>query len=469
LDIQIPLLEHQQITKDFILSHPYCGIYLKMGLGKTLATLAALYDLNPSSHVLVSAPYNIARSTWLNEIRKWNLPFRCKSLIVNDKGKKLSREKRIVLYATIPNEQPTMWFINRELLCDLIHNMPTGMLYGRPVPIWPFQIVILDESQSYKSHASVRFKALQKVRPQMQRVIELSGTPKPKGIEDMWSQIYLLDQGYRLGKNITAFRNYFMHPTMVVNGHSVGWKPNIGAEDEVHRRIADITMSLENSSMYIPPITYNNIDIFMDDDEMKLYKRLKKELVLDIGDIEVIAANAGVLSVKLSQMASGALYTDDKRTFHVIHTHKLEMCEYIVNNANDNVIIAYHFHSDKYMLLDYFKQVDIPCVVFDGSPEMQDAWNHKQIPVMLAQPASTGHGLNIQDGGHTLVWYTIPTSLEEYQQCNARLWRQGQNEPVIIHHLLTYGTIDHRLLRNNQAKDASQRSLLDAVRLSLAE
>lgn len=467
--MQIPLLAHQQATKEFILTHPFCGIYLNMGLGKTLATLAALYDLNPTFHVLVIAPYNIARSTWLNEIQKWQLPFRYKSLILNEKGKKLSREKRMALYASIYSELPTVWFINRELVDDLVKNLPLGTLNGKAVPAWPFPVVIIDESQSFKSHTSIRFKALQKVRAQIARLIELSGTPQPKGIEDLWSQIFLLDQGYRLGTTITAFRRYFMRSTMVINGHNVGWVPNYGAETEIHRRIADITMSLENTSMYIPPITYNDIDVFMDDDEMKMYNKLKHDLVIDINDNEIIAANAGVLSIKLSQMASGALYTDDKRTFHIIHTHKLEMCEYIVNNANDNVIIAYHFHSDKEMLLDYFKSIGIPCVVFDGSQEMQDAWNQKKIPVMLAQPASTGHGLNIQDGGHTLIWYTIPTSLEEYQQCNARLWRQGQKEPVIIHHLLTKGTIDRHLLWNNKNKDTSQRSLINAVRLSLAE
>ena len=511
MEPNLTLLQHQQIAKDFIMTHPHCGLFLKMGLGKTRTTLDALYDLNPTHHVLVIAPKNIARSTWIDEINKWNYPFRYKSFIFNEKGKQLSRKKRLELYASISNEPPSIWFINRDLVVDLIDNMPTfhDPITGKLAPYWYFPTVIIDELQSFKSYNSERFKAMKKVRPYISRLIGLTGTPQPKGIEDLWAEIYLLDMGQRLGPNITSFRNAYEHSTMVINDHNVGWEPNIGAEDMIHDRIKDIVISMENSSMQIPDITYNYINVYMNDDEMKIYKKFKKDLVIDINGKEIIASNAAVLSGKLSQMASGAIYIGDKSKFkcnncnkivedydipdicpycgtsefttieiakktfkyEVIHEHKLEMCEYIINNANDCVIIAYHFKSDKDMLMKYFakKSVGIQCEAFDGSPEMIQRWNNKQIPVMLVQPASAGHGLNLQQGGHTLIWYTVPTSLEEYQQCNARLHRQGQKDIVIIHHLLTDGTIDRRLLANIERKDTSQQALYDAVKAEIDE
>lgn len=470
----VPLLQHQQVAKDFIMSHPYCALFLKMGLGKTRTTLDSLYDLNPNHHVLIIAPKNIARSTWIDEIKKWNYPFRYKSLAFNEKGKKLSRKKRLELYKSIPNEPPTVWFINRDLIADLIANMPTFVdpITHKLAPYWYFPTVIIDELQSFKSYDSERFLAMKKVRPYISRLIGLTGTPQPKGIEDLWAEIWLIDMGQRLGPNITTFRNYFEHSTLVVNGHNVGWTPNPGAEQFIHNLIRDVVISMENSSMQVPEITYNYINVYMDEDEMQLYKSFKKDFVLDIDDDkQIIAANAAVLSGKLSQMASGAIYTDEQKNYKVIHKHKLEMCEYIINNANDCVMIAYHFQSDKDMLLKYFARhdVSIHCECFDGSPEMIQRWNNRKIPVMLVQPASAGHGLNLQFGGHTLIWYTIPTSLEEYQQCNARLHRQGQGDIVIIHHLLTDGTIDRRLLNNIDRKDTSQQALYDAVKAEIED
>lgn len=442
------------LINDYIVTH------------NTRITLSALHDLNPTGHVLVIAPINIARSTWIDEIKKWNMPLRYKSLIVNEKGKKLSRKKRLERYAEVLNEPPTVYFINRDLVADLVENAP--VINGRKV--WAFPNIVIDELQSFKNYSSQRFKALKAVLPCVTRLIGLTGTPTPKGLMDLWSQIYLMDDGKRLGKNITEYRNTYFLPGLRVNGIVVNWIPKYGAEDYIYNVISDLVISMKNTNLILPPVTYNNINVYMDPDEEKVYRTMMKDMVLEVSPGEkVIAANAAVLSAKLSQMASGALYTDNKHNFIKIHTKKVETCEYIINNTGSPVLIAYHFQSDKAMLLEYLNKVGIDARAFDGTPEMIHEWNAGNIPVMLLQPASAGHGLNLQDGGHTLVWYTVPWSLEEYLQTNARLYRQGQQYPVVIHHLLTDGTIDHKILKSIEKKDLSQQALLDAVRFVVEE
>ena len=432
----------------------------------TRITLSALYDLNPTGHVLVIAPINIARSTWIDEIKKWNMPLRYKSLIVNERGKKLTRKKRLELYEQVLYEPPTIYFINRDLVADLVENAPVQNGHK----VWAFPNVVIDELQSFKGYSSERFKALQKVASCIQRFIGLTGTPTPKGLMDLWAQIFLMDGGQRLGRNITEYRNTFFFPGRRVNNIPIEWIPKPGAEDYIYNAIGDIVISMKNTNLILPPVTYNNINVYMDPDEEKLYKRMMKDMVLEIRPGEkVMAANAAVLSAKLSQMASGALYTDNKHNFIKIHSKKLETCEYIINNTGSPVIIAYHFQSDKAMLLEHLKKAGIDARAFDGTPTMIHEWNAGNIPVMLLQPASAGHGLNLQEGGHTLIWYTVPWSLEEYLQTNARLYRQGQKNPVVIHHLLTHNTIDQKILASIERKDLSQQALLDAVKFVVEE
>ena len=337
-------------------------------------------------------------------------------------------------------------------------------------PVWCFPTVIIDELQSFKSHDSIRFKALKSVSNCITRFIGLTGTPTPKGPMDLWAEIYLMDNGKRLGKNITAYRNTFFLPGRIVNGYPIEWIPKPDAEQEIYNRIKDLVISLKNTNLTLPPITYNNIFVYLSDGESKVYKKLLKTQVLafDNGD-KIVAQNAAVLTAKLSQMASGAIYTNENHDYKIIHKHKLEQCEYIINNTDSPVLIAYHFKSDKEMLLNYFKDTDIKVHVFDGSPEMIHKWNNKELPVMLIQPASAGHGLNLQQGGHTLIWYTMPWSLEAYLQTNARLYRQGQTEHVMIHHLLAYNTIDTHILDVLEKKDASEQALLDAVLQTIEE
>lgn len=461
--MQIPLHDYQIYCKNLILTKPYCGLFLKMGLGKTSIVLEALWEMNPTCHVLIVAPKTIARCTWVNEIKKWNIKFRTQSLIVNERGKQLTKKKREEIYDTIPTTPPTVYFINRDMLTNLIDYFPKEK--------WCFPIVILDESQSFKSYKSARFKKLQTVRPFIQRMVLLTGSPQPNGLMDIWSQIWLLDMGQRLGAYITHFRNTYFDPGLQVNGYPVKWNPKYGAEDIIYQSISDIVISMKNTFLQLPDLTFHDAFVTMEPDELKRYKAFAKTYVLDCEDgSQIEAVNAAVLQNKLSQMASGSIYTDpDIHAYEKIHENKLHMAKYIVENTPDNVLIAYYFKSDLDMLKDYFANENIETVVFDGSPEMEHAWNSQQYKIMLIQPASCGFGLNLQDGGATLIWYTLPWSLELYEQTNARIYRQGQTRNCVIHHILCQSTVDTRILSALQKKDLSQQNLIDAVETTLQD
>lgn len=503
---EIKLHDYQEYAKNFILTRRSCGLFFEPGLGKTLTVLAALWEENPHWHVLVIAPKSIAISTWIDEIHEWGYQFRTKSLMVDEKGKPLSRKKRLERYKEIPNDPPTIYFISNDLIKDLIDNLPKKD--GKP--IWYFPTVIIDELQSFKAYDTARFKALQKVQPQIYQFIGLTGTPTPNGLMDLWSQIYLMDGGARLGHTITEYRDIFFNDGLRINGRTVQWIPKHGAEDEIYRRIGDIVISQRNN-LNLPDVTYNDVHVNMTDDEMKMYKQFIKNSVLSLeqipftpdsacelrcraheffhnilaesGDItftndnmlalqdsfsqlvynnilsmEITASNAAVLQGKLSQLASGTIYTDDQHHYEVIHKHKLDYCQYIIDNTDSPVIIAYRFQSDREQLAKYFPE----SVIFDGSPDMIHAWNEGKIKILLFQPASTCHGLNMQKGGHTLIWYSLPWSLEHYIQTNKRIHRQGQTQPVIIHHLLTRHTIDDKVLKRLTQKDAMEQHLLDS-------
>lgn len=491
-------------------------------------------------HILIIAPKAIARSTWIDEMDKWGIQANIESFIVDydperyaremaewtakmelrkkvqaiypnpcdlkknkgviidgvkyppskflmpkatetcafyknppkmpPKDRPLTKEQRLQKYADIDNHVPSFYFINRELICDLI-----DWLIANKKP-WPFPTVVIDELQSFKSYNAQRFKSMKLVMPFVKRFIGLTGTPIPNGLEDLWPEIYLMDGGKRLGKNITAYRNRFFYPGLTIDRNVVRWDIQPGAADVIYDLISDIVISIKNPSLKLPPVTYNNITVYMDSDEMEVYKTLAKENVIDLmadeGVATVEAVNPAILKAKLKQMASGTLYVNyDKdngkkssdHKYTVIHRHKLEHLEYIVNNTGSPVLVAYHFVSDQKEILSYLKAKGIDVQVFDGSPDMMAKWNRREIPVMLLHPQSCGHGINIQKGGHTLVWYTVPDSLESYIQVNGRLNRQGQTEPVMIHHLLTAGTVDKGLLKALDNKTAEEQALLDAV------
>lgn len=495
--MQLKLEPYQRQSVDFIKKTPFCGLFLEPGLGKTAVTLTAIYELAkerqlPHGHILVIAPKNIARSTWIDEMKKWGFNFRYKSLIVNEKGKDLSKKAREKLFLEALTEKPTIYFINRELVKTLVDfyvdrseetrkRYPKGRYnYSQG---WIFKTVIIDELQSFKSYKSQRFLSMKCICAHIDRFIGLTGTPAPNGLEDLWAEIFLMDKGARLGKNITEFRKKFMDPGLVIKGNLVNYKPKPGAKEAVYELIKDLAISMENTILNLPSVTYSDTVVHMNDIEYAMYKTFAKKRVVEVmhddnmDTTEITAANAASLHIKLSQIASGAIYLDDEASkssapaYKVIHEHKLEYLEYIVNNTSSPVLVAYHFKSDKDMICKYFEaSKDLPDVtVFDGSPEMLHAWNRREIPVMLIQPQSAGHGLNFQQGGHTLVWYTITCSLEEYIQTNARLHRNGQTHPVTIHHLLADKTIDRHILDRVLKKDADERELLDAVKLAIEE
>lgn len=464
--VQINLHNYQEVAKKFLVKTPKAGLFLDVGFGKTLTTLAALMELarigKLHGHILIVAPKAIARSTWLDEMDKWGIQANTVSLIVNDRGKQLTRKKRLERYADIESHDPAFYFINRELICDLIN------WHIDNKKKWPFRNVIVDELQSFKSFRAARFKALKMVMPVTERFIGLTGTPVPNGLEDLWAEICLMDNGKRLGKDITAYRREFFTPGLVIDNNVVRWDIRPGAENEIYRRIKDLVISIRNPDLKLPPVIYNDVNVYMDPDEQKIYKELLKEKVVDLVDkfgdeITVKAVNSAVLKAKLKQMASGTIYTDENHNYKVIHQHKLEHLEYIINNTTSPVLVAYHFVSDQKEITKYLTDAGITVKTFDGSPEMIREWNAGNIPVMLLQPQSCGHGINIQDGGHTIVWYTVPDSLESYIQVNGRLHRQGQKNSVVIHHLLTSGTVDKGLLRSIDHKDEEEQALLDAV------
>ncbi|MFI9629251.1 SNF2-related protein [Streptomyces sp. NPDC052042] len=366
----------------------------------------------------------------------------------------------------------------------LVDQMPVQEINGQPTIIWPFQTVIIDESQGFKSHSSERFKALKTVRPAITRLIELTGTPAPNGLHDLWSQIHLLDQGQALGKDITAFRNRWFIPKMVPGTNTPAkWIPTPNAEEEIHQAIAHLVMSAENTTLVLPPLTIQDVNVTLPPDLMQSYKEFKRDLVLDVvktyldedgrltQSVEsIVAENQAVLVSKLMQFASGTLYTADpddpstKGQYEVIHDKKLEMAEYLVrNNGGAPVLLAYHFKSDKEQLLARFKKAGIDAQAFDGSRDMVRRWNAGQIPVMLLHPAAAGHGLNLQHGGSTMIWYTLPFSLEHYMQTNGRLHRPGQQRPVIIYRLIAKGTQDERIPGVLADKQRVQDTLINAV------
>lgn len=468
----IQLHDYQTTAKNFLLQTPKAGLFLDVGFGKTLTTLVTLMELAEygliQGHILIVAPKAIARSTWIDEMQKWGINASCVSLIVNEKGKQLTKKKREELYAEIPSHAPSFYFINREMIKNLVdwHTDPDNPF--RFIKPWPFQTIIVDELQSFKSHKSGRFFALKRVYPYTTRFIGLTGTPIPNGLMDLWSEIYLMDGGKRLGPNITSYRNQFFYEGLTIDDAVVSWWPKRGAEEEIYNRIKDVVISIKNPNIKLPPVTYNTINCYLDDDEMQTYKQIIKDKVYEYidknGDEKTLQIkNAAVLFAKLSQIASGTMYLEDNQHYTVIHEKKLEQLQYIIENTNSPVIVAYHFKSDKEQITNYLNNKGIPTRILDGSPEMIHEWNSGNIPVMLLQPASVGHGINIQDGGHTLVWYTVPTSLEEYIQACGRINRQGQKHPVMIHHLLCDHTIDKKIMNNIIKKDTSEKALLDAV------
>ena len=440
---------YQKYAAEFIENHKTAAIFLDMGLGKTIITLTAINDLCFDTFevqkVLVIAPLRVARDTWSAEIEKWeHLKHLKYSVVIGTETERLAAL----------NTPADIYIINRENVVWLVEDS------GFP---FDFDMVVIDELSSFKSHRSKRFKSLMKVRPVIKRMVGLTGTPSSNGLMDLWAEFKLLDMGKRLGRFITHYRDEFFRPDKR-NGQVIfSYKPKDGAEDEIYRRISDITISMKAAEhLKMPDCVMNTVSVNLSEKEMKMYKALKTDLVLSVGNREIDAVNAGALSNKLSQMANGAVY-DENKTYIEIHSRKLDALEDLIEQANGKpVLVAYWFKHDFERIQKRFDVREIK-----SSKDIAD-WNSGKISVAIIHPASAGHGLNLQTGGSTLIWFGLTWSLELYRQTNARLWRQGQkSDVVIIHHIITKGTIDEHIMRALQNKEKTQSDLIDAVKAQI--
>ena len=442
--------EYQNYTTHFIETHPEAAILLGMGLGKTISTLTAVNNLLAREEInraLVIAPVRVARDTWPAEIEKWDhLQHITHSVAVGTPKQRHDAIQSDAKLVTIGREN-TKW---------LVDNYSTQ---------WPFDMVIIDELSSFKSHTSQRFKALRQIRPQINRIIGLTGTPAPNSLMDLWAPYRLIDQGQRLGKNITMFRHTYFFPEKT-NGHQVySWGLKPGADQAIYDQVRDITVSMRTTDyLELPDVTYQHIEVTLTPKEQKVADSLKRDLVVELEGQVIDASNAAVLSNKLRQLAAGAIYdSDDNSTYTEVHDQKLQVLTELVDQADGNtILVAYEFRHDKERIL-----ATIPGArVLDTKQDFED-WNAGKVQVGLIHPASAGHGLNLQSGGHIMVWFTTPWSLELYEQANARLHRQGQTEPVSIIHIDTAGSIDQDVHAALARKDTTQSALIAAVAAEL--
>lgn len=439
--------DYQKYAIEYIKSHPITALFLDMGLGKTVTTLTAIrdlmYDAFEVKRVLVVAPLRVARDTWPDELRKWNhLKELTCSVVVGTVA-----ERRRAL-----QQDADIYIVNRENLAWLYENSRLD-----------FDMVVLDELSSFKNHQSKRFRAMKAMRPKVKRIVGLTGTPTGNGLMDLWAEFRILDMGERLGRYISQYRNLYFKPDKR-NGMVVySYKPLPGAEEAIYHQISDITMSMKATDyLEMPELVSVAKEVRLSETEKKRYDELKKSLVLELPGGEVTSANAASLTLKLSQMANGAIYTDDKNVVN-IHDRKLEALEDLVESANGkSVLVAYWFKHDKDRIRERMEARELK------EPQDFADWNAGKIPVALIHPASAGHGLNLQQGGSILIWFGLTWSLELYQQTNARLWRQGQaDKTVIIQHIVAKDTIDERILNVLKHKDGTQAALIEAVKADL--
>lgn len=440
--------EYQSYATEFILSHPISAVFLEMGLGKSVITLSAIFDLCLDSFlvckVLVIAPLRVARDTWPAEIKKWDhLKGLSYSVAVGTEKERIDALKK----------QSTVYIINRENVDWLVHKS------GIP---FHFDMVVIDELSSFKSYGAKRFKSLLKVRPSVKRIVGLTGTPSSNGLMDLWAEFRILDLGQRLGRYISHYRNTYFKPDKRNAQIIFSYKPLPGAEEEIYKQISDITISMKSTDyLKMPEYVSNEVFVTLSEKEWKVYSDFKEDMVANLGDEEIDAVNAAVLSGKLLQMANGAVY-DSENKAHVIHDKKLDALEDLIEGANGKpVLVAYWYKHDLERIKERF-----PVRQIQSSKDIE-AWNDGKIPIAVIHPASAGHGLNLQSGGSTLIWFGLTWSLELYQQTNARLYRQGQKDTVIVHHIITKNTIDEDVLLALTKKEKTQDALIDAVKANL--
>ena len=445
--------DYQTYATKFVLTHPAAAVFLDCGLGKSVITLTALFDLCLDSFeirkALVIAPLRVARDTWPSELRKWDhLKGLAWSVAV---GTEIERKAAL-------RQDAFVYIINRENVQWLIEQS------GLP---FDYDMIVVDELSSFKSYQAKRFRALLKVRPSVKRIVGLTGTPSSNGLMDLWAEYRLLDMGKRLGRYITHYRNRYFAPDKR-NGQVVfSYKPLPGAEEQIYTAISDITISMKAADhLKMPELVLNEVTVTLSDEEREIYDAMRRELVVSLDGEEIDAGTAAALSGKLSQMANGAVYTEDKKVIP-LHCRKLDALEDLIEAANGKpVLVAYWYKHDLDRIEERLHKLHIPFARADKADSLE-RWNRGELPVMLLHPASAGHGLNLQAGGSTLIWYGLTWSLELYQQTNDRLWRQGQQHTVVIHHIIAEDTIDERIMAALRFKDKSQTALKDAVKAIL--
>lgn len=440
--------DYQKYATKFILQHPIAAVFLEMGLGKSVITLTALFDLILDQFVigkvLVIAPLRVARDTWPSEIQKWDHLKGLKySVVVGT-----AAERKAALM-----QQADIYIINRENVDWLVNKS------GIP---FRFDMIVIDELSSFKSYQAKRFKSLLKVRPFVKRIVGLTGTPSSNGLMDLWAEFRVLDLGQRLGRYITHYRNAYFTPDKRNAEIIFSYKPLPGAEEQIYKRIGDVTISMKSCDyLKLPECVINEVPVYMSEKEQEVYDRFRDDMVAKIKGKEINAVNAAVLSGKLLQMANGAVYDDEKNSL-LIHDRKLDALEDLIEGANGKpVLVAYWYQHDAERIKSRFDVREIKT-----SKDITD-WNNGDIPVAIVHPASAGHGLNLQTGGSTLIWFGLTWSLELYQQTNARLHRQGQTDTVIIHHIIAKGTIDENVMKALRQKEKTQNALIDAVKANL--
>lgn len=433
-----------------ILRQTHIGLFLDMGLGKTVITLSAFYTLKIRGEItncLVIAPKKVAESVWKQEAEKWEHLKGLKFSLILGSEKKRFEALRSEADVYVINRENTEW------LCEHFSE-------GLNAPL-PFDMLVIDELSSYKSSSSKRFRALAKCRKDFKRIVGLTGTPSPNGYIDLWSQMYLLDGGEALGKRITHYRALYFLPVSFGGNYIAKYKiRDESCQKAIQEKIKGLCVSMSAEDyLKMPKLFFNKIPVILSDSEFKQYEYMKENYLLELDGEVITATTAGVLTQKLLQLASGAIYTENK-SVQQFHTQKLEVLKETIEQINENVLIFYVFQHEKQRILESLKDVRI----LESEQDLRD-WNEGKIKILLAQPQSASYGLNLQQGGRHIVWYSLTWNLEHYQQANARLYRQGQNKPVIIHHLIAKGTVDEAVFLALRNKENVQNYLLNSLKV----
>ncbi len=441
---------YQQYCAARIVADAAVGLFLDMGLGKTVITLDAIntlrYDRWAVQRVLIIAPKKVAEGTWTKEAQKWeHLRHLRISAVLG------SQQKRLRALATPAD----IYVINRDNVAWLVDYFKNA---------WPFDMVVLDESSSFKNSQSKRFKALKLVRSRINRLVELTGTPASNGLIDLWAQIYLLDGGARLGRTLGQYRERFFDPDKRSRTQIFSYTPKDGSMEYIQQAIGDICVSMKAEDyLNLPDRMFDDVPVVLDDKARKAYRQLERDLLLELDEGQITAASAGVLTGKLLQLCNGAVYDSEKRPL-AIHNCKVEAFLEVLEQLNgQHCLVFYNFQHDRDRLLAVLEPLGLRVRVYQSAAD-EDAWNAGEIDVLLAHPASCAYGLNLQSGGHHIVWFGLTWSLEQYEQANKRLHRQGQRHPVIVHHLVVQGGMDEDVIESLRAKGDTQEALMDALK-----